>query len=184
MIVVWLKNRPADVEPEIAEPLAPELRQLPAAEVPAVNFTDVTAEGSPISTDPLIGLESEVVTDERGQITAASNLTGNAYIDARGGEKLFEETLQSVLQILPEEPLAPGVTWTNEMSTTFSQQGLNLTREISETYTCTELTTYNDVPAFAVEVSSEAPAPSVRSSTKMEFVFLSLSGSIVIATPP
>jgi hypothetical protein len=44
VVVVWLRNRQPEVETEVMTPVAPELREPPAAEIPAVTFTDVTAE--------------------------------------------------------------------------------------------------------------------------------------------
>lgn len=120
-----------------------------------ITVTDVEATGSPIPVDPLRGLESAVVTDAQGVISSASGLEENAYISARGGAELFVEDLQVMFQVLPDEPLAPGVTWTRVSSIPFSQQGLNLTREITETYTCKELTAVDGAPAFAIEVVSE-----------------------------
>lgn len=85
------------------------------------NVTDVEATGARIPVEPLNGLESAVLTDDKGQIISASGLGDNAYISASGGEELYVENLQILFQILPEESLAPGVSWSRETSISFSQ---------------------------------------------------------------
>ncbi len=120
-----------------------------------INVTDVEATGSQISVEPLKGLESAVVTGTKGKIISATGLSDNAYINERGGEEIFVEEFQLLFQILPDEPLAPGVSWTRETSISFSQQGLNLKRDMSEEYSCKELTTFNGTSAFELELTSE-----------------------------
>ncbi len=120
-----------------------------------ITITDAEATGSPLSVDPIIGLESEVVIQPNGLLTSASGLTGNAYIDGMGGEEVFRESLQALFQIVPDETLAQGVEWTNEISMPIERMGLEMSREVSDTYSCTQLTTYEGTPAFEIESTSK-----------------------------
>ncbi len=120
-----------------------------------ISVTDAKAVGTQTPVSALVGLESAVVLEPSGRILTASGLEDNAYVTAAGGADDFRESLQGIFLILPDEPLAVGVSWTRDSAVSFSQMGLEGMRESKEKYRCKRLTMYKDVSAFEIEVLSE-----------------------------
>ncbi|GMQ81016.1 MAG: hypothetical protein BMS9Abin05_0446 [Rhodothermia bacterium] len=119
------------------------------------SVTDAEAVGARTPISALIGLESAVVLEPNGRIVTASGLADNAYVAAAGGAEQFKESLQEIFLILPDEPLAAGVSWTRESSVPFAQMGLEGMRESTAKYRSKRLTMYKGVSAFEIEVSSD-----------------------------
>jgi hypothetical protein len=166
----------ADVTMDISvEALAPNTFKM--------TITSAEATGSPVSVDPLVGLETEVVVSPTGKITSAAGLEGNAYIDSMGGPATFQESLQELFQQLPEEPLAPGVEWSSTSSMPIDRQGTQLVRKTTETYRVQELTTYEGLDAFLVQVDGDVSLNGSGNQGGQEFAFTSqgkLSGTTYV----
>lgn len=120
-----------------------------------ISVTDAEAVGSPTPISGLVGLESAILLDANGRIATASGLSDNSYVTATGGSEQFQERLQGIFLVLPDEPLAAGVSWTRKTTIPFSQSGLDGTSETTDKYRCTGLTSYQDVSAFEIELTSE-----------------------------
>jgi len=148
-----------------------------------VTITSAEATGSPLSVDPIIGLESEVVVSPTGAIMSASGLEDNAYIDGMGGADVFKESLQELFQRLPDEPLAPGVEWSTSSTMPIARQGMELTREVTETYRVEESTTFEGRDAFLVQVDGDVSMTGTGNQGGQEFDFSAqgtMSGSSYI----
>lgn len=117
--------------------------------------TDAEFVGSQLSPDAVVGLESTLSLDGQGRITSATGLDENSFVIAQGGTPSFIADLQELFLVLPDEPLAQGVSWTEESSFDFAQSGVSGTRSATEKYTCKGVTTYNGVEAFQVDVTSD-----------------------------
>jgi hypothetical protein len=104
----------------------------------------------------LKGLASVVTLDERGLISDATNLEGNAGVIEVGGVDAFKESLQSLFLFMPEGGLGPGVEWSRQYSVTADQSGIVLTVESDDSYVCEERTTYEGLPAFRITVTGTA----------------------------
>ena len=131
-----------------------------------ISVTDAEAVRSPTPISGLVGLESAIVLDANGRIVTASGLSDNSYVTATGGSdnsyvtatggsEQFQERLQGIFLVLPDEPLAAGVSWTRKTTIPFSHSGLDGTSETTDKYRCTGLTSYQDVSAFEIELTSE-----------------------------
>ncbi|TDI72219.1 MAG: hypothetical protein E2O85_00910 [Bacteroidetes bacterium] len=120
-----------------------------------ISVTEAEAVGTQTPISALVGLESAVVLEPNGTIVTASGLGDNDYVMAAGGADEFQESLQGIFLILPDEPLAAGVSWTRESAISFAQMGLEGIRESTDKYRCVGLTTYNDVSAFEIELTSD-----------------------------
>ena len=106
------------------------------------------------SVDPVIGLESIVQLDERGLISEASGLEGNAYIEIRGGVDLFKEDLQPLFFYVPEGALNPGTKWNRDYSITAMQSTIEVTRAFNDNYSCIEETALEGDTVFRINVVS------------------------------
>jgi len=120
-----------------------------------LSVTDASATGSPISVDPIVGLETDLTLNPSGKIESASGLEGNTYVDGMGGAEVFQESLQSLFQLLPDGGLKAGSEWTRSSSTPIERMGTELVRKVDETYKCEELTTFAGVQAFRISVDGE-----------------------------
>jgi hypothetical protein len=136
-----------------------------------MTVTSAEATGSPVSVDPIVGLESEVVVSPTGTIMSATGLEENTYIDGMGGPDVFKESLQELFQRLPDEPLAPGVEWSNSSSMPISRQGMELTREETQTYRVEESTTFEGKDAFLVRVDGDVSLTGNGNQGGQEFDF-------------
>jgi hypothetical protein len=106
------------------------------------------------SVDPVIGLESMVQLDERGLISEASGLEGNAFVEERGGTGLFTEDLQPLFFYAPEEALKPGVQWSRDYSVSATQSNIEVTRAFNDAFNCIEETTLEGNRAFRINAVS------------------------------
>jgi len=117
--------------------------------------SDAAQMGTEIpNVEALIGLESMIRLDERGLITEATGLEGNAAVEEQGGVASFTEDLQSLFLYLPEGRLGPGVEWTREYSFPMRQSGIQMELSAVDQYRCAEATTYEGVPAYRISTTS------------------------------
>ncbi len=129
-----------------------------------VTFTGATQQddaadlGAPVPDISLLpGLTSQVRLDDRGLITEATGLAGNAYVNDSGGVDPFrEQNLQMVFQYLPEGPLEAGTEWSREYGYSLQQlDGTILLFNIRDHFTCVEATEFMGTPAWRIQMTSE-----------------------------
>ncbi len=130
-------------------------REFKLAVTDASISSDAAQMGGEIpSVEALIGLESVIRLDERGLITEATGLEGNAAVEELGGVASFTEELQSLFLYLPEGRLGPGVEWFREYSFPMQQSGMQMEMSAVDQYRCVEATTYEGVPAYRISTTS------------------------------
>lgn len=89
----------------------------------------------------------------RGEVTDVSGIEGIPALEQMGGADGFKETLRSLFLYLPEGGLEPGATWSHEASFSMNQMGMQVQNASSKDYNCVELTEWEGVPAYRVDVS-------------------------------
>jgi hypothetical protein len=119
---------------------------------------DAADLGAPVPDISLLpGLTSQVRLDDRGLITEATGLAGNAYVNDSGGVDPFrEQNLQLVFQYLPEGPLEAGTEWSRDCGYSLQQlDGTLLLFNIRDHFTCVEATEFMGVEAWRIQSTSE-----------------------------
>jgi len=130
-------------------------REFKVSVTSASSSSDTPDDGMMPDISTLVGLEAMLTLNERGEVSEASGIAGNPYVEAQGGVESYTEELRGFFQYLPEEPVRPGTTWTREHSFTADQMGIELVFEFTDTYRCVEEVVFEGARALKIESDSE-----------------------------